>query len=439
MPHATLSGGKVLIIGALGIVLLLLSLWARGLVHERQQRMEEVVQDIGSRWGGDQVIGGPVLSIPYTVLERVKDESGERTREERRHAHFLPRQVKIAVTAQTEMRARGIYQVPVYGAKLSLEATLPRPDFAALPGEKPAEVLWQQAFLGFQISDVKGIQSVPPVQVGGEALRPESGLPVRQVLTDGLFVSLDGSQIAEGTPVRFEAELNGSRSLQFLPLGEVSEVNMQAPWPAPSFNGAFLPDSHQITEAGFNADWQVLHLNRSFPQQWQGVSQRVSGWEFGVELLEPVDHYLKIHRIVQYAVLFIGVVFLVFLGMEVVNQARVHPVQYALIGLAVLVFYTLLLAFSEHIGFAAGYWIACAAVVGLISAYSRSALGGWQLAAVPGLVLLITYAYMYLVLQLEDYALLAGSIGLFLLLAAAMWVMRKVDWYALGAKPGAST
>jgi len=158
-----------------------------------------------------------------------------------------------------------------------------------------------------------------------------------------------------------------------------------------------------------------------------------------VELLDLVGHYLTTIRSGKYAVLFIDGVFLIFWGMEVVNQARVHPVQYALIGLAVLVFYTLLLAFSEHIGFAAGYWIACAAVVGLISAYSRSALGGWRLAAVPGLVLLITYAYMYLVLQLEDYALLAGSIGLFLLLAAAMWVMRKVDWYALGAKPGPST
>ena len=434
MAHPTLSGTKVLLVGALGIALLLLAQWARHLVSERHDRLEGVVAEIGSSWGGAQVLGAPVLTVPYLALERVKGEDGDVTRSVRRYAHFLPREVRLDVAAETEIRWRGIYRVPVYRARIRLDAVLPHPDFATLPAVDPVEVLWKQAFLGFQISDVKGIQQISSLLVGGEEHAPKPGIPVRQVLRDGLTVAIgDARAMAEGTPVALTATLQGSQGLHFLPLGEKTTVRMRAPWPSPSFSGAFLPDTRRVTDREFSAEWTVLHLNRSFPQQWSGAAHHLEDWKFGVNLHEPVNHYLKNERAVKYAMLFIGVVFLVFLGMEVVRPIQIHPVQYTLMGLAVLVFYTLLLALSEQIGFAIGYGIASSAVVGLIAAYSRSVLGSWRLAAVPGLVLMMIYLYMYMVLQLEDYALLAGAIGLFFLLASTMCVMRKVDWYALGS------
>jgi inner membrane protein len=232
-------------------------------------------------------------------------------------------------------------------------------------------------------------------------------------------------------------ELDGSPQLQFLPLGRITNVELSSAWRDPSFCGAFLPDSHEISEDGFSAHWKVLDLNRSYPQRWQDTAYQTRASAFGVELMFPVDGYHKTSRTTKYAILFIALTFLSLFMTEILTRRRVHPVQYLLVGFALCVFYSLLLALMEHVGFGRAYLVSAAATVLLIGGYTRAVLGGWAMAALIGGIVTAIYAYLYVVLQLEDYALLMGSGGLFVALALVMYLTRRIDWYAVGHEKNA--
>jgi inner membrane protein len=206
-------------------------------------------------------------------------------------------------------------------------------------------------------------------------------------------------------------------------------VRLESPWDTPSFSGSFLPREREVRKDGFSASWRVLHLNRNYSQSWKGSKYKVEPSAFGVRFLLAVDEYQKSTRAAKYAVMFIGITFLMYFMMEVLGTRAIHPIQYLLVGLALLVFYTLLLAISEHIPFGYAYLIASAAIIGQITLYSRSVLGRLSLMGIVAGVLVILYGFLYIVLQLEDYALLLGSVGIFAILALVMYLTRKVDWY----------
>ena len=223
--------------------------------------------------------------------------------------------------------------------------------------------------------------------------------------------------------------LQGSGSLFFTPVGKITEVNLRSAWGDPSFTGAFLPDQKNISPAGFDAQWKVLNLNRNYPQAWAGDTQvDFSSSAFGVDFLLPVDNYQKSIRSVKYAILFIGLTFLVIFFVEMRGTRRVHPFQYALIGLALVIFYTLLVSISEHISFNAAYAVAATMTIGLTGLYARALFDSRKMALLVGGTLLLLYGFLFTVLQLQDYALLIGSLGLFAILATVMYFSRQIDW-----------
>ncbi|RMG84254.1 MAG: cell envelope integrity protein CreD, partial [Bacteroidetes bacterium] len=231
-------------------------------------------------------------------------------------------------------------------------------------------------------------------------------------------------------------KLNGQGSFSVEPVGRVTKLSLSSDWPSPGFSGAFLPDSHQISKDGFTAEWQVLDLNRNYPQQWSDDEYNGFGGQgrmaFGVRLVQPVDEYLKNTRSAKYAVLVVGLTFLIFFFFEVLHKLLIHPFQYFLIGIALAVFYLILLSFSEHIGFNRAYLVATAATVSLISGYGWAILKYKKLVLQLTLFLVTIYGFIYIILQLEDYALLAGTVGVFVALALAMYYSRNIDWYNLG-------
>jgi len=225
-----------------------------------------------------------------------------------------------------------------------------------------------------------------------------------------------------------DLDLRGSQSLNFVPLGRATRVDLTSDWPHPSFNGAFLPD-HDITEEGFSATWKVLDLNRNFPQAWKGNRDGIYDSSFGFELFMPNDHYQQSMRSAKYAILFISLTFMVFFFLETINKKRIHPIQYILVGLALSIFFVLLLSLAEFIGFNAAYGVGAVATTLLIVIYSSSILTSGKLTAFLFGLLSVMYVFIFTILQLEDTALLVGSIGLFIILATIMIWSRKVDWY----------
>ena len=235
----------------------------------------------------------------------------------------------------------------------------------------------------------------------------------------------------------FSTQLNlkGSEQLQFIPVGETTSVHLKSKWPSPSFNGAFLPATREITENGFTAAWSILHLNRNYPQFWVGKQYKVSDSSFGLKLVITADKYQKSIRISKYALVFIIFTFAAFFVSEIISKRRIHPIQYILVGLAVILFYVLLLAISEHLNFDVAYILSAVAITTIITGYSRGISKNNLFAVTVCGLLVFLYAYLYIVLQLEDYALIMGSIGLFVVLTTVMYITRKIDWYSLDKDP----
>lgn len=439
---------KLLTMGVLILLLLIPASMITSLVRERENRQEQAVREVSSAWGHAQTLAGPVLTLPYRVYGTTDDG---RTVTSRRELHLLPDELSISGDLQPETRYRGPFEVVLYTTELTVEGTFPAPDIAA-EGIDPDDILWDEATVSVGLTDMRGVQErvtlqwdaaalpfepgtavnlmggSPPGDRFGGAVEPAFGPDAASGSGMSTRVPLDPTALAPA-PFRFALRLNGSRALHVVPLGKTTTASLAAPWATPSFTGAFLPDSRTVTEDGFTASWQVLHLNRSFPQVWRGNAPAVQSAAFGVRLLVPVDQYQKTLRAAKYAILTIALTFLVFFFAEIQQRTRVHPFQYLLVGLALCLFYVLLLAFAEHMLFNLAYGLAGTGVIALVALYTRSALGTVQLAGLVGGLLVVVYGFIFVLLQLEDYALLVGSLGLFVALALTMYLSRHIDWY----------
>ncbi len=420
---------KLLAIGFLILLLLIPTFMVQSLISEREHRKSEAVQEISEKWGGAQVITGLVLSIPYRQPYTKPDGSRGYTT---RHAHFLPKSVEVEGRLEPHIRYRGIYKAVLYDAKLVLRGRFERPTFARLDISEQ-DVLWDRAFLALGIGDMRGIREAITVTLDSTPIAMNPGIETQEVLASGVSARLPADYIrGREIPFQFNLDLNGSNHIRFTPVGETTQVALASNWKSPSFDGAFLPIEREVNDKGFTAKWKVLHLNRNFPQAWIGPREKIENSAFGVRLFVAADVYQQSTRTAKYAVLFIVLTFTTFFFSEIINHKRLHPIQYLLIGFALIIFYSLLIALSEHIRFGLSYLIASAAVIGLITAYTHWALDSPRLTALVGGILVILYGYLYIILQLEDYALLMGSIGLFVVLASVMYVTRNIDWYAAG-------
>jgi inner membrane protein len=436
---------KLIGVGALVLLLLIPLAMITGTLNERLMRRNEAVADITSSWGKEQNVIGPVLGIPYQYRYRTMKEfpaGGDKV--ERReveevavaNAYFLPETLTIVGDVQTQTLHRGIYDAAVFRAGVTLSGRFAPPDFAALKIDLK-DVQWKDAFVTFALNDMRGTREGIMLDWGGNKrpLLPGSQVPG---YTTGATAMLAGDKPISA-PVEFSIPLdfNGSEAIYFAPFGVKNEATLKSNWPDPGFRGAFLPASRNVRGDGFDANWKVSYYGRDYPQQWtsRGGNERfnlqtVSNSRFGAQFLSILDAYRYVERSIKYGVLFLVLVFTAFFLFEVTARQKIHPFQYLMVGAALCLFYLLLLSISEFIGFGLAYLIAAVASTVLITWYCRFFLGGGARTLMIGTGLGGIYTFLYNTLRQQDYALLMGSIALFIVLALVMYLTRKIDWYA---------
>lgn len=431
---------RIALLGFLVLLLLIPTFMVRGLINERAFYQNDIVRGIAQSWGDRQSIGGPVLVVPYKWREKTQYTDNKnivRTEivEHIDNAYFLPETLKISGSVPSKILTRhGIFQVPVYEAQLQVEGRFLRPNFAALEIEE-ADVVWDKAFVLIKASQPKGLREGVTVDWNGSKTSVSPLIGTADLLGTNLSarVPMTGAKDVQDFDFKFAIKAAGSQDLEFIPLGNDTQVHLESDWPHPNFSGDYLPTDRNVTEKGFTADWQVSGLGRNLPQQFKRGDIRQESLivpSFQTTFMKPVDIYQLSDRAAKYSVLFIFLTFLGFFLFEILGKLKVHPVQYLLVGFALCLFYLLLLSLSEHIAFAASYAIAATATVALITAYMSRLLRFRKTLLLSG-VLSGLYAYLYNLLQAEDGSLLMGSIGLFAILALVMFLTRKIDWYSV--------
>ena len=446
-PALPLPSGKrhstVLKMASIAVLVLLLLIplgMVQSVLKERLQRRDDAVREVTSTWGSEQVLIGPVLVVPYKYSQKSWKDQVVNGRVERvessealtGRAFFLPSVFKAEGKLEPSRLHRGIYESVVYRGTVRLSGAFARPSFEEWNVD-PQQILWDEAEIALAITDLRGAKEALEVKLGESTvpLKPGSRL---DGFTGGVYARIKGvSAQMENLPFEIVLTLNGSRSIRFAPVGANNDVQLSSPWPDPSFQGAFLPAERKVGADGFSAHWQVSYYGRSYPQQWTDKSPvteaLVHASLFGVDLVSVVDSYRFVERSIKYGVLLIALLFTAFFLFEVMSAVRIHPFQYTLIGVALCLFYLALLALSEVISFGAAYWTGAAAASLLISLYSAKALRGGRRAMVVAVGLPAVYAFLFVILRLQDYSLLVGTAGLFLVLAIAMYVTRNIDWY----------
>jgi inner membrane protein len=425
--------------GIIGVLLLVLQIpthLIKELVEEREARQKDAIAEVSSKWAGRQNVTGPVMVVPYWEQNSDSTIAKNRTKH---LAYFLPDELSIKANVTPLEKHRGIYKVMLYSSQINLSGR-----FAALQPEKlglsAGDLLWNEAFIRMSLSDYKGLNDEVKLLVNDSSvvLTPEAEPGAGQGLSSPV-------NLPKGTnEIRFSSSfaINGSEQLMFTPVGKATTVNLSSAWPHPSFSGSTLPQTTEVKDSGFAATWKSMTHKQSFPQQWKDNAYRLdnitganttavnslSASAFGTNLFVPVNTYQKIMRTVKYSLLCLLLTFTAFFLIETSNKKSAHPFQYALVGLALILFYTLLLSFSEYIGFNPAYVIASVATIGLISWFVKDILESGRLATLLSLVLLLLYGYIFSILQLQDYSLLLGSVGLFITLAVVMHFSKKIQW-----------
>lgn len=420
-------GLRLAIIAFLSLLLLIPAQMIKSLIKERQERREEAVNEVFSKWGKEQVIGGPILTIPYQG--EMKTADGEIV-EVKKWIHLLPEKLLINGSVMPEPRYRGIYEMVLYQADIQISGYFKSSELENM-NISHERILWNEASLSLGITDMKGIKNMVALRWNEKVYPFGPGVLTRNVLPGGIGVSIPFHPDQDMYQFDLALRVCGSENLQFTPVGKETRVSISSIWNNPSFTGEFLPDRREIQDDGFKAEWKVLYMNRNYPQKWIGDEYTIEPSKFGVTFLIPVDEYQKTMRTVKYALMFIAFTFLTVFLIELLDGKAVHPIQYLLIGFALLIFYSLLLALSEHLRFNFAFLVAVLATISLISGYTSAVLKSNRQAFLIFGFLFILYSYLYLVLQLQDYALLMGSLILFIILAVVMFLTRRIDWFSI--------
>ncbi len=424
------TGARLIIISIVSLLLLIPTGMITGLITEREARRNDSVQEISQKWGRTQTLTGPILTIPVRMLTEKTKNGKDVPAATIHYMHFLPDKLEIEGKVTPKIRYRGIYETVLYTANLKIKGSFPSPDVAQF-NVQPEDIMWSDAFLSFGITDMKGIKKTIDLDLGGNTLVGTPGLHPCAVLCTGMSFKAPVNLQSGPQAFYLEVLLNGSEGLQFVPVGKETHVAITSSWQNPSFTGDVLPETRTVKADAFSANWKTFDFNRSYPQQWLDSSQKLEASAFGVKFLMPVDQYQKVIRTAKYALLFIALTFLAFFMIEIFTRRILHPVQYLLIGFALVLFYSLLLSLTEHLGFAVSYLLASLAMVSLIAGYTRAVMASWLQAGIIALVVATLYGFLYCILQLQDYALLLGSVGLLAVLGAVMYLTRNIDWFAL--------
>jgi inner membrane protein len=440
-------GGIVLLIALLHIPLAM----TNGVLCERRGYQQQATDEIAGLWGRAQLVTGPVLAVPYVFKAKVARTRlvGDRAVQVEEMesmgamAYFLPETLNVDGTVDSELRHRGIYDTVVFTTKLRATGAF-QPDFAAA-GIAAERIDWENARVLFGVSDLHGLRTVGPLRVGTkEAAFESTGATLGEILP--LAAKAEGMIAAGGTlDFALDVVLQGSERLEIAPLGKTTHVTLASPWADPSFVGAALPVARQVNASGFRAEWASTHFSRGFGQSWTTrtienatIAKQIAPAAFGVRFAQPVDGYSMAERAQKYGVLFFVLVFAVFFVFEVAAGLAIHPLQYAIVGAALCLFFLGFLALAEFLPTGAAYGVAAASCTLLVALYAWSFLKSGARTGVVFAGLGSTYGYLYFVLKSQDYALLAGAAALFAGLALVMFCTRRINWYSLEMKPRAS-
>jgi inner membrane protein len=416
---------KSIIIFVMALALWIPTYLIMDIVKERESRQKEAIADISNKWAGKQTITGPLLMIPYN--ETGKDDKGNIVGI-KKNAFFMPDKSEIKSIVHPEKRHRGIYEVAVYKSDITINLKFNPLQWQQL--NIPAEAIaWNEAVLLFAVQDnIKGINEDVYVNWNNNNIlfnpQPAGLTNLSDAFVANVPLSFEEASKEHSCSVKFS--VSGSQQLLFTMAARENKLQMQSTWANPSFTGVKLPDSRDVNDSGFVANWK--YMNRSVPQVWKNNFYDLSASALGADLLITVDSYDKTERSVKYALLCIILTFASFFLVETIYKRPMHFIQYGLAGLALVLFYTLLLSISEYTGFNPAYLIAGVATIGLVTWYVGSVMRSSKLAMFIGFVLAVVYSYIFTIIQLQDYSLLMGSIGLFVALGIIMFFSRKLQW-----------
>jgi inner membrane protein len=438
---------KGLFIGILILLLLIPSGMIQYLISERQSRETEAIQEVSSKWGNSQSFIGPILKVPFyqeNKIEKINTKGEKQIEIDKKieYAYFLPNKLVIEGELFPEKRNRGIFDVAVYRSKMRFSG-----DFSEIQLQNmnilPENVIWKDTKILLTLTDFRGLEEDVILNWNGKLSNFNSGEEItlssngaEKSIISGIYTPiLVNNDFKTLSNFSFSINVRGSESINFIPVGKTTTIELKSNWPNPSFVGSFLPNIRTVSSKGFSANWKVLHLNRDFPQYWKGdAPSSLNASAFGVKLISPNDNYQKSSRSAKYSILIISLTFLSFFFTEIINSKKVHPFNYILISIALCIFYTLLISISEFLSFNPAYLIASFLTIGLVFWYSSSIFGSKRPATIIALVMLILYGFIFIIIQLEDTALLIGSIGLFIILAITMYISCKIDWTNVGLK-----
>lgn len=423
---------KVGLIGFLTILLLIPSALIQDLIIERQARQNEVIEDITDKWSGSQLIEGPIMVLPYKKLVASKDAASKTVYKEIvTNIYILPELLNVKSSVDPQILNRGIFDAVVYDSKLNVSGKFSELELVK-SGLNPEMILWDKAKVVIGISDLKGMKNNPEIKFGESLYQVEPDFTSLKLFTNNLIILPDLSKEKRtALSFNFNLDLRGSKELSFLHLGKSTQVNISGKWNDPSFIGRYLPENRTINADGFTATWKMPYFNRPFPQQWEEVNSvlRVDDKaSFGVKFMLPVDQYQKTMRTAKYSFLIILLTFISLLFTEMIQKKKIHVLQYVLIGAAMVIYYSLLLSFSEQVGFNMAYLIASISTIVLIGLFIASLLKNKKTALLFSTILSVFYGFIFIIIQLQDLALLYGSIGLFIIIATLMYLSSKMDW-----------
>lgn len=432
--------GICVLIGLLHVPLLL----THGVLRERQAYRAQVTGEIAGVWGGVQTVTGPVLAVPYVharQMIRPKAVDGKVVQVEETElapatAYFLPELLTVAGAIEPAVRRRGIHAAVVYATTLTLAGHF-QPDFAAA-GIATDRIDWDRAQVLVGVSDLRGVRSVGPWRSGSGLEAPFETAGRDDGAGWALAAKVAGAAPGARLDFSFAAAVQGSDRLLVAPAGKVTRVRLTSPWADPSFSGAYLPVRREVGPEGFAAEWETAHFSRGFPQAWTSRADagperaaQVAAEAFGVTFAQPVDGYRLAERAQKYGVLFFVLTFAVFFLFEITAGLRIHPLQYAMVGAALCLFFLGFLALGEFMDTARAYVVAAAACTAMVALYAGSFLRTGARTRLIGGGLAATYGYLFFVLRSQDYALVAGTAALFAVLAAVMFGTRRINWYTL--------
>jgi len=413
---------RIILIAAITIILLIPLFMIQSLIDDRQSYRNEAVREISKGWAGNQTVSGPVLTINYT--KDIKDKDGKILTSGSRII-ILPENLSYDVEIFPEKRYRGIYEVILYRAKIIMNGKFNTSEINKTIDSKIIE----GAYVSFNLSDLRGMQKESKLKWNDSDYNLTAGLHSQNVLKNGFSSDIPIELNKNEYSFNIDLMINGLDNLEFLPIGRTTNVEIRSTWDTPSFAGAFIPSERKIDENGFTASWIINSFNRPFPQQWNDEYHDVFSYAFGVNLLVPVDQYQMTMRSSKYGLMIIVLTFLSFFMIELFGKTAIHPIQYLLVGLALVIFYSLLLAISEYFSFDVSYIIASMSVILLISIYITSVYKSIKIGTIIFFALIVFYGFMYTILLLQDYSLLIGNIALFGLLASVMMLTRKLNWF----------